>query len=324
MNDKMDHSHNKPPLIIISGSTGSGKSDIALKLAKKIDGEIISADSVAVYKGLDIGSAKPEDRMLKEIRHHLIDILEPDEYFGVDTFIRYAEEALNDILSRGKIPIMVGGTAFYIQAFIYGVDLSEEIEHDDSFRNMLYDKAEGSDGKLKLYERLKEVDPDYALSVHPNNVKRVVRALEYNHYTGKLFSEYNHIQSLRESEYDHLYFALTYERDILYKRIDRRVDLMIEAGLADEVRTLLNAGLDRDLNSMSSIGYKEMAAYICGECSLEDAIADIKKNSRHYAKRQLTWLRRERDVDMIVREDNDEVKVIEYIISKAKESGLIP
>ncbi len=313
----------RPPLIIIAGPTGSGKSDIAFSLAKRLDGELISADSVAVYRGLDIGSAKPDKDMLKSVRHHLIDILDPTEYFGVDTFIKYANDAVKDIYSRSRLPIIVGGSAFYIQAFIYGVDLTEEEAHDKSYRNMLYDKADTPDGRMSLYNELKATDPEYALTVHPNNVRRVVRALEYNHYTGKLFSEYNHMQSIRQSEYNHLYFALNFEREVLYERIDRRVDSMIEKGLLEEVKSLLEAGYDRGLNSMSSIGYKEIASYICGECSLDKAIADIKKNSRHYAKRQLTWLKRERDVDMILRKPGDEESITEYIINKAKEAGLV-
>ena len=286
------------PLLIISGPTGAGKSDIALRLALRYGGEIVSADSVAVYKGFDIGSAKPDRYSQGLVKHHLIDILKPDEYFGVDVFVRLAREAIEDIYSRNKLPIVTGGTAFYIQALLYGIDFEDEPIHNDDYRNMLYNEAVDSDGVQKLYEMLKSKDPRYAASVHPNNVKRVVRALEYIHYTGKSFSEYNESQRNRDSEYDFCYTALTFPREYLYDRINRRVDMMMADGLEDEVRRLTDSGYG-DTRPMCSIGYKEMTEYISGRCSLDAAVAAIKQNSRHYAKRQLTYLRRERDVRLI-------------------------
>lgn len=288
-------------MLIIGGPTGVGKSDIALNLAKELNGEIISADSVAVYKGLDIGSAKPDLNMRSEVKHHLIDILNPDEYFGIDEFVRYGKAALDDIYSRGKLPIITGGTGFYIQALIYGIDFDDEEDHNDGYRDELSEAAKTTEGVSKLYDKLTSVDPEYAVTVHPNNVKRVIRALEYNHHTGRLFSDLNKEQSNRTSPYDFIYTAIDMERELLYERINKRVDIMIDAGLEAEVRGLLDAGYGRELNSMSSIGYKEMCSYIAGECDLDSATEDIKRNSRHYAKRQLTWLRREKDVHMIMR-----------------------
>ncbi len=314
------------PLLIIAGPTGVGKSDIALKIAKRNNGEIISADSVAVYKGLDIGSAKPDKAMQAEVTHHLIDILDPDEYFGIDEFVSYASRSLEEIYDAGHLPIVTGGTGFYIQALLYGIEFNDEEDHEDGYREDLYKLAEEANGPEKLHQMLKDIDPEYAQNVHPNNIKRVVRALEYNRHTGRLFSELNKEQRARTSCYDFLYTAIDLTRQKLYERIDRRVDLMIDAGLEAEVRGLLKAGYLRELNSMSSIGYKEMCAYIDGERSLEQAIEDIKRNSRHYAKRQLTWLKREKDVWLITRnldDQNDEGRIVSLIEDKMSECGMI-
>ncbi|MCR5398795.1 MAG: tRNA (adenosine(37)-N6)-dimethylallyltransferase MiaA [Lachnospiraceae bacterium] len=303
----------KRPLVIIGGPTGSGKSGAAVKLAGMIDGEIISADSVAIYKYLDIGSAKPTNKEMDGIKHHLISVLEPDEYFGVDRFVSMAMEAVNDIYSRNKTPILVGGTHFYVQAFLYGVDFDSEGEHDDSFRTEAAKKASNEAGLFALYEELKEKDPEYAATVHPNNVKRVIRALEYIHYCGEKFSEYNAAQAARKSDFTFLYTALNMDRDLLYKRIDNRVDMMIKSGLESEVRSILSMGYDKSLNSLSSIGYKEMIAHIDGRCDLDTAIDDIKKNTRHFAKRQLTWLKRERDVQILDIDGLDSANIAERI-----------
>jgi len=280
------------PLILICGPTGVGKSDLAVKLAHSLNGEIISADSIQVYKGLDIGSAKVSKEEMDGIPHYLIDILKPDEEYGVYLFKEKAIEAISKIYSNGHIPIVVGGTAFYIQALLYGIDFTEEKDSDHSYRDELLSSISDEESKLSLYNRLKEIDPVYASSLHFNNVKRVARALEYIHHTGRLFSEYNEEQSKRESDYNFIYFALNDDRDKLYEKINKRVDMMIENGLIDEVKGLLSKGYSRDLNSLSSIGYKEICSYLAGELELRDAVNLIKQNSRHYAKRQLTWLRR--------------------------------
>ncbi len=314
------------PVLIIAGPTGVGKSDIAVKLAHILNGEVISADSVAVYRGLDIGSAKPSLNDMDGIPHHLIDVLDPDEYFGVDEFVKLAREAMNGIWSRGRLPIITGGTGFYIQALLYDIDFDDESAKDEGYRESLYEIADSKDGKQKLYEMLTDIDPEYANSVHPNNVKRVIRALEYNKNTGRLFSEMNKEQRNRVSPYDHCYVALDLDRDRLYERIDKRVDIMLKNGLIDEVKGLMESGYGADLNSMSSIGYKEMVAYLEGRCSYDDAVEDIKKNSRHYAKRQFTWLKREKDVTYIKRDPDDpedEEMIIKKIIDLMTDKGIL-
>lgn len=297
-------------IVIISGPTAVGKTNISIKLAKAINGEIISADSVQVYKGMDIGSAKITEQEMQGVKHYLIDCLGPDENFDVSVFQKMAMAAVDEICNNGKIPIVVGGTAFYIQALLYGIDFDEE-EHDDSYRNLLNDMDVDT-----LYEKLTTIDPGYALTVHKNNKKRVVRALEYNHFTGKLFSEYNSEQSLKAPVFDFFYFVLDDERLKLYNNIEIRVDRMIKDGLVEEVKALLDSGFSRDLVSMQGIGYKEICSYLCGEISLEEAVLDIKKNTRHFAKRQLTWLRHEENVIFVKKPDfgYDDDKIVKFML----------
>lgn len=299
-------------LVIISGPTAVGKSDISIKLAKRIGGEIISADSVAVYRGLDIGSAKLSADEMQGIKHYLIDCLEPTDDFDVSVFQKLANEAVDEIYSHGKIPIMVGGTAFYIQALIYGIDFTGE-DHDDSYRKSLEEFS-----PEQLYAMLTDVDPDYAQSVHMNNKKRVIRALEYNHFTGDLFSRYNKEQSEKTPLFDFNYFVLDDNRERLYERIDKRVDKMIQMGLVEEVRGLKAGGYTTDMVSMQGIGYKEIFSYLNGECSLSQAIEDIKLGTRHFAKRQLTWFRHEKDTQFINKGDfnYDDDRIVEYMIDK--------
>ena len=304
----------KQPLILICGPTGVGKSDLAVELALRIGGEIISADSVQVYRGLDIGSAKITTEEMRGVKHHLIDIIDPDEEYGVNVFQKMAAEAISKIAENGHIPIVVGGTAFYIQALMYGIDFTEEEDNDRSYRNSLMELGATTEGAMKLWNELNSIDSDYAASTHYNNVKRVVRALEYYHNTGRKFSDYNREQSERLPVYDCSYFALTDDRELLYERINKRVDVMLKNGLVDEVKGLLDKGYDQHLNSMSSIGYKEICEYLSGNCPYDEAIDMIKQNSRHYAKRQLTWLRREKDVLFINRQDYpDNEGILDYI-----------
>ena len=286
-------------VVIISGPTAVGKTNISIKLAKALNGEIISADSVQVYRGMDIGSDKIKPAQMQGIEHYLVDCLNPDEEFDVSVFQRMAGEAIDAICAKGKLPIIVGGTAFYIQALLNGVDFTGE-DHDDSFRNEASLLDEDT-----LYEKLKEVDPVYASTVHKNNKKRVIRALEYNHFTGGLFSEYNGEQSKKEPVYDFRYFVLNDERQKLYDRIERRVDEMVNEGLVDEVKSLLEKGYDRNLVSMQGIGYKEICGFLQDECTLDEAVELIKKNTRHFAKRQLTWLRHEEETIFINKPDYD-------------------
>ena len=302
-------------IVIISGPTAVGKTSISIKMAHRLNGEIISADSMQVYKGMDIGSAKITSVEMEGIRHHLINILEPDRDFNVQIFQKLAGEAIEDICKRGKLPIIVGGTAFYIQALLYGIDFTEE-DHDDSYRNKLNELSEN-----ELYERLNQIDPEYAKTTHKNNKKRVIRAIEYNHFTGRKFSEYNAEQSHRKAIYDYCYFVLDDKRENIYTSIDRRVDNMMDNGLLDEVVRLNELNLPKDCNSRQGIGYKELFEYLDGRCSLIEAVENIKKNTRHFAKRQLTWLKHEDDTIFINKEEfnYDEECMLEFMIRKFEE-----
>lgn len=302
-------------VVIISGPTAVGKTDISIKLAKKINGEIISADSMQVYKGLDIGSAKIMPEEMAGIKHHLIDVLQPDEAFDVTVFQKLAMKAIDEICEKNRIPIIVGGTAFYIQALLYGIDFTEE-EHDTTYRDELSLRNEE-----ELYKMLMDVDEEYALSTHKNNKKRVIRALEYNHFTGRKFSEYNKEQSERTAIYDFKYFVLDDDRDILYEKANKRVDIMFDAGLLEEVRSLKERGLTIDNNSMQGIGYKEVLGYLNNEFTLEETKELIKKNTRHFIKRQLIWLRKEEDTIFINKSEynhNDD-QILDYMLRRIEE-----
>lgn len=305
----------KNKVVIISGPTGVGKTELSLEFAKTLNGEIISADSVQVYKGLDIGSAKIMPDQMKGIKHHLIDCLEMEQDFGVDIFVKMANAAIQDITAREKLPIIVGGTAFYIQALLKGISFDEEQQHDFGYRDEL--EKESID---KLFIKLSNIDPEYAAITHKNNKKRVIRALEYYHFTGEKFSVYNKRQSLRESVYDYKYFVLDDERENIYKKCDTRVDLMMKAGLYDEAFNIYNKGYSRELTSMQGIGYRELFDCFDGKCSLEEAVMNIKKNTRHYVKRQMTWFRRENNVIFINKSDfkyNDS-EILNYMIKECK------
>ena len=287
-------------IIIISGPTGVGKTNISLKLAERIGGEIISADSMQVYKGFDIGSAKIMPDQMKGIKHHLIDILDPiSENFDVALFQKLASKAIEEICARNKVPIIVGGTAFYIQALLYGIDFTQE-DHDDSYREYL----SGFDNE-KLFEMLKETDPEYADSTHMNNRKRVIRALEYYNFTGIKFSEYNRKQTEKKAVYDYLYFVLDDKRETIYDNINKRVDIMVKDGLLNEAKRLYDMNIPPNSNARVGIGYKEMFDHLEGKISFDEAVELIKLNSRHYAKRQLTWLRHEDDTIFIRKDEFD-------------------
>ena len=282
-------------LVIIAGPTATGKSDSAVELAKRIGGEVISADSVQVYKGLDIGSAKISTAEMQGIPHHLIDVLEPEEPFNIAVFQQMAKEAMKGIYERGNIPIICGGTGFYIQSVLYDIEFSSE-DGDHGYRHELEKKT-----PAELDEMLKEIDPLSCESIHENNIKRVIRALEFYHETGRPISDHNAEQRARKPAYDARFFVLTDERSVLYGRIDRRVDKMIEAGLVDEVRALKERGVPRMSTSMQGLGYKEIYSYLSGECTLDEAVYTIKRDSRHFAKRQITWFKREPDAIWIDR-----------------------
>ena len=284
----------KKPLIILTGPTAVGKTKASIGLAKAVDGEIISADSMQVYRHMDIGSAKIKPEEMEGIPHHLIDVLEPDDEFHVVKFQQLAKKAMREIWERGHIPIVTGGTGFYIQALLYDIDFDEN-EKEDACRKELeaYAREHGAEA---LHEKLALVDPASAEMIHPNNIKRVIRALEFYEQTGKRISEHNEIQRQRESPYAFAYFVLTDDRAHLYERINRRVDQMIEEGLVNEVQALKDKGYTKQLVSMQGLGYKEILDYLDGNCTLEEAIYTIKRDTRHFAKRQLTWFKRERDV----------------------------
>ena len=282
------------PMIILTGPTAVGKSALSVELAKKINGAVISADSMQVYRHMDIGSAKITPEEMQGVTHYMIDELEPDEEFHVVRFVTMAKEYLKEIYADGKIPIIAGGTGFYIQALLYDIDFTEQ-QCDETYRRQLEDLAR-EHGAEYLHGILREVDPASAEAIHANNIKRVIRALEFYHLSGKKISEHNETERQKQSPYNFAYFVLTDERAKLYERIDRRVNAMIEAGLVEEVKKLKSMGCSREMVSMQGLGYKEILAYLDGGCTLEEAVYIIKRETRHFAKRQLTWFKRERDV----------------------------
>lgn len=301
-------------LIILTGPTAAGKTKLSIALAQAVNGEIISADSMQVYKHMDIGSAKIRPEEMQGIKHYLVDILEPSEDFNIVLFQKYAKQAMSEIYERGKIPILVGGTGFYIQSVLYDIDFYESNE-DTALRAELEAVAKQK-GNAYLHDMLKECDEKAAEEIHENNVKRVIRAIEFFRQTGKKISEHNETQRQKQSAYDARYFVLTDERQKLYENIDKRVDIMIENGLVDEVKKLLDMGCTRDFTSMQGLGYKEIISYLEGEITLDEAVYIIKRDTRRFAKRQLTWFRRERDVIWIEKNKfaYDEEKMLNYML----------
>ena len=314
----------KQPLIIITGPTAVGKTALSVETALKLGGEIISADSMQVYRGMDIGTAKIKEEEKKGIPHYLIDIINPDEEFNVTIFKDMAKKCIDDITSRGKIPIIAGGTGFYIQSVLYDVDFTDYDEDKRSEVRMLLEDTLEEKGIDFMYDRLQEVDPKYAEVIHKNNIRRVLHGLEYNIMTGNRLSEHNEEQRERTSPYNFLYCVLNDDRAKVYGRINKRVDDMLREGLADEVRGLLDAGYSRELQSMQGLGYKEMADYLYGECPYDEAVEIIKRDTRHFAKKQLTWFKRERVTVEVNREAlGSEDKLLEFVLSAAKLRSLI-
>ncbi|SEQ56634.1 tRNA dimethylallyltransferase [Lachnospiraceae bacterium NE2001] len=300
----------KKKLIVLTGPTAVGKTDLSINLAKAMNGEIISADSAQVYKGLDIGSAKITNEEMQGVRHHLIDVYKPDFPFDVTVFKNEAKRLVDEITSRGNVPIVVGGTGFYIQALLYDIDFKNEEEDSSSreYRKELEDYLAETNDIDTLYDRLKTVDPVSAEMIHKNNHRKVIRALEFYHIHGTPISEHNAAERKKESVYDSRYYVLTMNRERLYSRIEQRVDIMRDAGLVDEVKNLRAAGYNMSMNSMQAIGYKEIFQALDRIDSeaiqdpelvkqiMDDAFFLIKMNTRHFAKRQMTWFRREKDV----------------------------
>jgi tRNA dimethylallyltransferase len=309
-------------LVILTGPTAVGKTSLSINLAKAINGEIISADSMQVYKRMDIGTAKITSEEMQGVCHHLIDVLEPTEDFNVARFKELALKAMEEIYAKGKIPVICGGTGFYIQALLYDIDFKEN-EVDKTYRNQL-EKIGDEKGNEYLHEMLKDVDPKSAEDIPAANRKRVIRALEYYHQTGEMFSVHNALQREQKSPYNFAYFVLNDDRQLLYNRIDARVDKMFEEGLEKEVDSLLAEGLKKGMTAMDAIGYKEVISYKNGEMTIEEASELIKKNSRNYAKRQLTWFRREKEViwlDKTILKTEDDL--LKEIMNNLTQKGII-
>ena len=316
----------KQPLIVLTGPTAVGKTSLSIKLAKAIGGEIISADSMQVYRHMDIGSAKITAHEMEGVPHHLIDVLEPDQDFSVITFPHMAKEALEEIYSHHRIPIIAGGTGFYIQALLYDIDFKEN-DDESLVRRELEELAarEGEAAPAVLHAMLEEIDPESAARIHANNVKRVIRAIEYYRLTGERISVHNQEERVKESPYNFLYYVVNTQRPVLYGRIDRRVDQMIENGLVEEVQALKAMGCHRGQTSMQGLGYKEILDYLDGRCTLDEAVYILKRDTRHFAKRQLTWFKRERDVRWLNLPDfgNDAALVVERIIEDCVGAGIV-
>ena len=311
----------KRPLIILAGPTAVGKTAASIRLAKAIGAEIISADSMQVYRHMDIGSAKIRQEEMEGVPHYLIDVLEPEEEFNVVRFQQMAKAAAEEIYAKGKIPLVAGGTGFYIQALLYDIDFTDTTQ-DLNYRRELEQLVQEK-GNEYLHEMLQKVDPKAAQEIHENNRKRVIRALEYYRDTGKQISEHNEQQRQKESPYQFVYFVLNRDRQELYRRIDQRVDRMMEQGLLEEVKRLKERGCTSNMVSMKGLGYKELLDYLGGMDSLEEAVRIIKRDTRHFAKRQLTWFKREKEVNWIELDGKTEQQVLEEIQMICKEKGIL-
>ena len=313
----------KKPLVVLTGPTAVGKTKLSISLAKALNGEIISADSMQVYKYMDIGSAKITEKEMDGVPHHLIDVLSPFEEFHIVRFQELAKKAMEDIYNRGKTPVFVGGTGFYIQAITKDIDFTEG-EEDKQYREEL-SRLAAEKGNEFLHEMLREVDKKSAEEIHANNVKRVIRALEFYKENGFPISQHNEEQKQNETPYNLAYFVLNAPRDLLYERIDRRVDEMMENGLVKEVQKLKDMGCRREMTSMQGLGYKEILSFLDGEIPLDEAVRILKRDPRHFAKRQLTWFRRESNVVWVDKDKfafNDE-KILEYMLSVCRERKII-
>lgn len=313
---------NAGKLVILTGPTAVGKTALSVALAKKIGGEIISADSMQVYRGMDIGSAKVTAEEMQGVPHFLIDEFDPAEEFHVVRFQEYAKRYIREIQERGHIPILVGGTGFYIQSVLYDIDFTEN-GSDLSYREELEALAKER-GAEYLHTMLASVDPASAEAIHANNVKRVIRALEFYQETGERISEHNEEERQKASPYQFAYFVLNDARDRIYANIDYRVDLMLEHGLVDEVRHLQAQGCTRDMVSMQGLGYKEILDYLDGRCSYEEAVRVLKRDTRHFAKRQLTWFRRERDVIWVDKQEigYEPEQLLAYMLPELAKRGI--
>ena len=313
----------KKPLIVLTGPTAVGKTKLSIALAKAVNGEIISADSMQVYRYMDVGSAKITPDEMDGVPHHLVDVLDPTEDFNIVLFQQLAKKSMEEIYSKGRIPILVGGTGFYIQAITRDIDFTQS-EQDDSYRKELEALAVEK-GSSFLHDMLASVDPKSAEDIHENNVKRVIRALEFYKQNGTRISEHNEEQKEHVSPYNLAYFVLNAPRPLLYERIDARVDEMLKNGLVEEVKKLQRMGCHREMVSMQGLGYKEILSWLGGGYPYEEAIRILKRDTRHFAKRQLTWFRREGEVTWVDKDkfDYNDSRILDYMLSVCREKGIL-
>ncbi len=309
-------------VIVILGPTASGKTKLSIELAKDIHGEIVSADSMQVYKYMDVGTAKPDEEEKQGIKHYLIDEITPDREFSVAGFQQLAIKYIDDIINRGKVPIVSGGTGLYIDSLIYNIEFGDTIcdwELREKLKNEALEK-----GNEYLHNKLKEIDPEAAEKIHMNNVKRVIRAIEVYTYSQKPISMHQEESRKNPSKYSFMIFGLRMDREKLYERINQRVDLMLEKGLVQEVKKLIEMGYDKSTIAMQGIGYKEILSYLRGEITLDEAVYVLKRDTRHYAKRQLTWFNRMKDVTWIDIDQNSNLnEIIKNIKDVIATSGII-
>lgn len=312
----------KKPLIVLTGPTAVGKTKLSIRLAKAVGGEIISADSMQVYRSMDIGSAKIRPEEMEGVPHYLVDVLDPREEFHIVKFQQMAKEAIEKIYANGHIPILVGGTGFYIQAIVKDIDFTENEENTEI--RAKWEKFAKDYGAESLHEELRKIDPKSADAIPAANVKRVVRAMEFYELSGKPISEHNEEQKAKESPYNYAYFVLNDHRELLYERIEKRIEEMLGEGLVEEVSGLKEQGLTRNMVSMQGLGYKEILDYLDGNLTLEEAVYILKRDTRHFAKRQLTWFRREPEVVWINKYDYDydDKKILSAMLAVLKNKGI--
>jgi tRNA dimethylallyltransferase len=310
-----DGSCNQEKVIVIVGPTCSGKTHLAIKLTEILNSEIISADSRQIYKHLNIGTAKPSNEELKKVHHHLIDFLDPSENYDVSLFEKDSEKIIDEILKKNKLPIVVGGSGLYIKALIDGI--FETADKDEEYRKELFQKTKEF-GNEFLYDELKKIDPHSARKMLPQNWKRVMRALEVFHSTGEpIWKHHQKQSSSKEKKYNFQQFGLNWDRKLLYENINKRVDWMIENGLVDEVINIFKMGYEKNLNSLNTVGYKEILQYLDGEITLQRAVELIKRNTRHYAKRQMTWFKKDERIHWFEVNDSNELDSIAIQIIKS-------
>ena len=301
------------PIVVVAGATASGKTALSTELAKRLDGEIVSCDSMQIYRGMDIGTAKPTKAEMQGIPHHMIDIIDVWENFSAAEFCDMARTVTADISARGKLPILAGGTGLYIDSLVGNIDFAAETGKE-AVRNELYALLE-SEGQDALYELLRSIDPDYAGTVHPNNVKRVIRAIEFYKTTGMTVTAHNALP--KTPIYDAVYICIDWDREALYERINKRVDIMISDGLAEEAEALYKRYGRRNFTAFSGIGYKELFDFFDGKKTLSEAVEEIKQSTRRYAKRQLSWFRRNKDIHWLVPDEMLVENAIELVKKRA-------